>query len=257
MSNNVLPDPLNTDPVAKDYWAEVRQGNVPGHRIVLVRGRNPQVSSVSFVDLWDPGGVRVDATAGEQLTITTNSANDDIAGTGAQVVEIGYLDDNYVRQTTTVNLVGSGSVNTTETDILRVEYAQVIQTGSTIPKENEADIDITSVVGGYDRGQIAAGNNRTLDGHYTVPAGTTAYIVNVYTEINKNEDVVVEYKATIGTDGIYSVYLISSIYQNNNQVQFRAGSTGLVEKSDFKQMVKSTNAVATPSLLIEILEVDD
>jgi len=237
-----------------DFFLEVAKGNVPGHAGRSIVGRNPAVG-LSVEDVWDPGGVLVYATAGEQLELSSTDANDTSAGTGARTVKLFYQDNDYVRQEEIITLNGVSVVTTTATDIFRVEAMEVITAGT--GAENAGQLNLTVVSAGATRGAMLVGENITKDGHYTVPAGKTTFFINLFEEINKNEDVVLEYKATRGTNGIFRTALKSAIYQSNVNIPIFFTQGILVEKTDIKTTAISTNAAAAPSVFIQLIEVDN
>lgn len=238
------------------FFFEIAKGNVPGHASRNVIGRNPQVST-SPEDIWDPGGILVYPTAGEQWEILSTSANDTLAGTGARTVELAYQDDFYKRKTTTVSLNGTTPVSFTPTDSFRFEDLKVTVADPANGNKNDGDLTVRVAGGGAVRGGMLAGENIALDGHYTVPAGITAHIVSIFQEINKNEDVVLSYLATNGTNGIFLAGIKSSIYQDSAHFPFSLAALKLEEKSDFKIMAVSSNLIASPLVMTQIIEVDN
>ena len=237
-----------------NYLVEVGLGNVPGTQAVTVSSRNPAVGSVNKEDIWDPGGVLVYPTAGEQWEVLSSSANDTSAGTGARTVTLLYLDDNYVKQFEIVTLNGTTPVTTTATDLFRFRRLLTATAGSTA--ENEGDITVRVASGGLIRAKMLVGNNSTMAIHYTVPAGVTAFITGTTLEINKGEDVVLSFKITFGPTGIFLNVAESFIYQSVNR-RNAAVFQPIEEKSDFKVQAISSNAVAAPAVFLEILEIDN
>jgi hypothetical protein len=240
--------------IVSDFFLEMAKGNIPGHAGRAVVGRNPAVG-LSVEDVWDPGGVLIYPTAGEQLEISSTDVNDTSAGTGARTVKLFYQDDNYVRKEEIITLNGLSVVTTTATNIFRTEAMEVMTIG--IGAENAGQLNLTVVSAGAARGAILVGENFTKDSHYTVPAGKTAFIRNLFEEINKNEDVVLEYKATRGANGIFRTALKSAIYQSNVNIPIFFTQNTLVEKTDIKVTAISTNAAAAPSVFLQIIEVDN
>ena len=98
--------------------------------------------------------------------------------------------------------------------------------------------------------------NVSMSSHYTVPAGKTTYLIAILEEINKGEDVVLEYRRTVGDSGIFITRGKSAIYQSSNRYNFTLFNA-LPEKSDYKVTAVSSNALAAPFTFIELLEVDD
>lgn len=238
------------------FFFEISKGNVPGHASRNVIGRNPQVST-SAEDVWDPGDILVYPTVGEQWEVLSSSVNDTALGTGARTVELRYQDDQYARQAETVSLNGTTPVLFTATDQFRFEEFEVMSADPSNGNVNDGDITVRVASGGATRGALLAGENIALDGHYTVPAGKTSFIVGIFQEINKNEDVVVSYLATRGENGIFRAGIKSSIYQSSATFPFVLAAIKLEEKTDFKTMAVSSNLIATPLVMIQIIEVDN
>ena len=237
-----------------NYLIEVGLGNVPGTFATTVSSRNPAVGSVSVEDVWDPGGVLIYPTAGEQWEIVSASVNDTSAGTGARSVTILYLDDQYVKQFEVVTLNGTTPVTTTATDMFRLRRVLTTTAGSLA--ENDGELTIRVAGGGNTRGAVLAGNNTTMAVHYTVPAGVTAFIVGTTLEINKGEDVVLSFRITFGPTGIFLNAAESFLYQSINRRNAGVFQP-IVEKSDFRVQAISSNAVAAPAVFLEILEIDN
>ena len=236
-----------------DFFLEVSKGNVAGHSSVNVIGRHPQLGGV-IEDIYDPGGTLVYPTAGEQWEVVSDSPNDTLLGTGARQVRIEYQDDNYTRQVEEIiDLNGTTPVLTAATDMFRHEHSAVIAVGSS--GHNEGTILIRAAGGGDNRGGMLPLSNGSLDGHYTVPAGVTSYLVGIYQEINKNEDVDIDYLKTEGDNGIFKLVLPSTIYQSSSYFPFRLAAGKLLEKSDFKAVGSSSNLDARPAIIYQMIEV--
>lgn len=137
-------------------------------------GSNSNVNNVR-VDLWEgPTGTYVFPTTPIQMQVVSTSANDTAAGTGARIVHIHYLDNNYAVQTTQVTLNGITPVNTTPTNILRINGFHVISVGS--GGTSAGTISLQAVGGAVTYGIILAGFNHCRQAIYTIPAGKTGYI---------------------------------------------------------------------------------
>lgn len=239
---------------ATDFFVEVAKGNVPGHALFTLVARNPAVGNTEE-DIWGVGGKLVYPLIGEQWELVSDSTNDTSAGTGARSVNVFYLDDNYVRQEEIVILNGTSAVAMVATNAFRTRTIAVATAGS--GDENDGDITLQVVSGGNPRNRALAGKNNDQDCHYTVPAGVTAFPIFIYEEINKNEDIVIEYQITDGTSQIFRTLFLSSIYQNTNPVPFAAPPIPLLEKSDVRIRAVSSNLAAAPSIIVQFLEVDN
>ena len=239
---------------ASNFFLDVAKGLVPGHTAVFISSRNPAVGNVTIEDVWDLGGLMVYPTAGEQWELISTSTLDTAAGTGARTIQVKYLDDNYVEQVETVTMNGTTAVTLAANDSFRPQRIETLTAGST--GENQGTITLQVASGGNPRGAMLASENVSMSSHYTVPAGKTAFIISVIEEINKNEDVTLEYRRTTGTNGVFITRAKSSIYQSANKFNFQLYN-GIVEKSDYRVTAISNNASASPFVFFELLEVDN
>lgn len=241
-------------PTPPPSYFDIAQGNVAGMRAVFISARNPAVGSITREDVWAAGGVLVYPTAGEQWEIVSDDANDTAAGTGAQEITITYLDDNHIEQTEVVATNGLTPVATVATDMYRPRSIEVTATGS--GNANAGTIQAQAAGGGDIRSLMLPDNNVSQQCHYTVPAGKTAYCVTILEQINKSEDVDLEYRRTTGDNKTFKLVANSSIYQSSNFYPFQV-SNSLSEKSDYKITALSSNVDAAPFIFIELIEVDN
>lgn len=246
---------------SKEFLLEVAKGNVAGHELVSVIGRNPLVGSLLIEDLWDSGGVRTDPTANETWEMLSDDANDTSAGTGARTIRTAYLDDSYIEQTTDTILNGLTAV-TMPSDMFRHLRSTVLTKGSS--EGNEGNLTIQVSGGGATRAQINIPNakgtaqlNRTLDSHFTIKAGHTGFFAAFIGGINKNEDVELELKSTTGADGIYLVRLPLYLYQSSVIVALPVFAEPLVEKTDIKVQCLSSNTNAIAVFGYQLLVIDN
>ena len=245
---------VTDDPVSKPSMFDIAQGKVAGMKTVFVSARNPAVGSITREDVWAAGGVLVYPTTGEQWEVLSDDVNDTSAGTGARTIKITGLDDSHNVITETVILNGTTPVSTVATNFYRPRSIEVITAGS--GSANAGTITCRAVIGSDTRSLMLPDNNISQQCHYTVPAGKTAYCVTILEQINKNEDVNLEYRRTTGDNKIFKLVANSAIYQSSNFYAFQV-SNSLSEKSDYKITGLSTNALAAPYIFIELIEVDN
>jgi hypothetical protein len=113
-----------------------------------------------------------------QMTVSSTSANDTSAGTGARTIVVQGLDADYNEVTEIVTLNGQTAVTMTAS-LLRVNYAYVATAGSGNSAAGDIYIGTGVVTTGvpattYDI--IKFDYNNTTTGSYTVPAGYTAFV---------------------------------------------------------------------------------
>ena len=169
----------NLPVVSQPYLYAVAEGDITGHTLMDKIGFNAAVGT-SEVEVWSKGNtayVYPAATGIQMAVVSSNNTNDKAEGTGALTVTIGYLDANYASQTTTVTLNGTTPVNTTPTNIRRVNSFRVATTGST--GKAAGNISLTNVAGTVTYSYITAGFTRARSSMYTVPAGKTFYMTSM------------------------------------------------------------------------------
>lgn len=138
-------------------------------------GLNPLLGADTEEDVWNTGGIRSTFSSAETFHLTSASANDTAAGTGARLVKVSGIDSAYNLQTETVTMSGTSNATTTNSylDIFRLE---VVLSGS--GQTNAGVITATGSSSSNVAGTITAGEGVSLMSHFTVPAGYTAIVVD-------------------------------------------------------------------------------
>lgn len=159
------------------FELQVSRGQIQGHRNVTVFGFNPDVDQTQ-VSVWPLQSLITFPSSAIQMKVSSTSANDTSAGTGARTVVVQGLDANYNEISETVTLNGQTAVTTTAS-FLRINYAYVATAGSANSAAGDIYIGTGTVTSGvpatvYDI--IKLDYNTTITGSYTVPAGYTAYL---------------------------------------------------------------------------------
>jgi len=164
-----------------DYLIEVGLGNIEGRSLVSVIAMG--AASTSLRDIWGGTGDLVYPTGAETWEIVSDDTNDTSGGSGARTVFITYLDASYVEQTITATMNGTSAV-TLNTDHFRPVSAVVVDSGSS--DWNEGTISIRVSSGGDQRAVLTPTEGRSLDGHFTVPAGKKALFLQTFLILPKN-----------------------------------------------------------------------
>jgi hypothetical protein len=159
------------------FELQVARGQIQGHRNVTVFGFNGDVDQTQ-VSVWPLPSLITFPAAALQMTVSSTSANDTAAGTGARTVVVQGVDAKYNEVTETVTLNGQTAV-TMSASLLRVNYAYVATAGSGNSAAGDIYIGTGTVTAGvpataYDI--IKFDYNATTTGSYTIPAGYTAYV---------------------------------------------------------------------------------
>lgn len=163
VTNNELS--VNTKP----YGAKVGGGEITGASRWAKSGYCNIGAATG--DLWAKATTYVFPTVATRMEVASSSANDTVAGTGIQKVEIGYLDSDGVSQTMEIEMDGTTAVDCGEEDtMLAVNWFRASQIGS--GEVAAGNIDIRTYGGaGTDYSRIATGATRAINVAYMVPAG--------------------------------------------------------------------------------------
>ncbi len=125
--------------------------------------------------------------AGAQRSVSSTSAADTAAGTGAQQVTITWFTSAGAGPNTeTVTLNGTTAVNTVSTTMCFIESIVVTRVGSGASNAGTITLFTTTAGGGTAIGTIAIGTNQTFWCHHYVPTGTTCSITGIVAGANNN-----------------------------------------------------------------------
>lgn len=160
------------------FELQVARGLIDGHRSVTVFGYNPDVDT-DQVTVWPYPALMAHPATALQYKVSSSSASDTADGVGARTVVITGLDANYNEVTETVTLSGQTAVLTTAS-LLRINDAYVASAGTSKSAVGDIYFGTGTVTAGvpatvYDI--IKFDYNSRITGHYTVPAGYTAYVM--------------------------------------------------------------------------------
>lgn len=166
---------------SEDFYLQVARGQIGGHRLILRTGLNQDIDTGADESLWDQGGLYVFPAAASVMTLSSSSAADAAAGTGARTVLVSGLNSAYVEQQEVITLNGQTGVNTVN-QYLRATSITTLSAGS--GGINAGDIymgtgTITLGVPANVFAKIPVGFGVNQAAQYTVPAGHTAYLVDI------------------------------------------------------------------------------
>lgn len=145
-------------------------------------GLNPNIG-IGTEDVWDGGGTYTWQTSAQAVEIVSGSGSDTAAGDGARTVEVSGLDADYNPVSEVVTLNGATAVDLVNT-YLRIFRAKVVTVGAT--GYNVGQITIRVDGAGDTMAIIPASEGQTSMALYTVKAGHTAYIFNIFTSASNN-----------------------------------------------------------------------
>jgi hypothetical protein len=174
---------------AMPYLYDIAEGNVSGHSIWDKYAINDDIDSAAEEDIWCVGGSYSWLTGTTGLAVISSSVEDDFdkvpAGTGVKSVRIYYLDGSFVEKTTDVELNGTAPVNTSVTDIYRVNRIRPIDVGTGLKAVGNVDVMQRGGTTIYSR--IALGFTKGRQLIYTVPYGKTLFIAQASGSIGGTE----------------------------------------------------------------------
>ena len=215
------------------FELQVARGQIQGHSVVRVFGYNPDVDT-SEESVWPNGGTVPHPTTASVLKISSTSANDAAAGTGARTVFIGGVDGNFNIVSETVELDGQTAVNTVN-EYLYVNEFYVLTVGTGGANAGAINAGAGVVTGGvpavlYD--EIAAGFNQRTTAHYCVPAGYVGYMTEgIFTAGQASGSTgVTGFLKQHGPDGILRVGAV--VVLNNGSVQYDFGPAYVIPEKN-------------------------
>ena len=173
----------------------IAAGEVGGYSHINKFGYSDDIQNLSTI--WDGSNVYTYSSSAGTITVASDAATN---GDDGAVIEVQGLDADYniVVQDITI----SGSTGTGTTDLIRVFRARV-KTPASGETSNVGDIEID--IDAQLRAKILEGNGQTLMVVYTVPAGKTAYLLNLTMSIDKNVDVIYKLMARPYNDGAFNI----------------------------------------------------
>jgi hypothetical protein len=163
------------------FELQVARGQIDAHKALFKFGINGDVGT-SVETVWAQGGTYVYPAAATVMKISSSSADDASAGTGARSIAIFGLDANYNEISESVLLDGQTAVNTGNS-YLRISrmYVTTAGSGATAAGTIYAGTgNVTSGVPAAIYGMIALNANQTQMSFWTVPAGYTLYLTGVF-----------------------------------------------------------------------------
>ena len=170
------------------FELQVARGQIDAHKALFKFGINGDVGT-SVETVWAQGGTYAYPAAATVMKISSSSADDASAGTGARSIAIFGLDANYNEISESVLLDGQTAVNTGNS-YLRISRMYVTTAGSGATAAGTIYAGTGTVTSGVPAtvyGMITLTANQTQMAFWTVPAGYTLYLTGLfYTSGNTN-----------------------------------------------------------------------
>ena len=161
------------------FELQTSRGQITGHSNALVSGTFPTLGTTQAT-VWNPGGLYVYPATAQVMKVSSTSASDTAAGTGARTVIFLGLDSSYNQIQETVTLGGQTAVNTVNS-YLRVFHMYVVAVGSGLAAAGTIYVGTGTVTTGvpaviYLNYLATSGSTAAI---WTVPAGYTGYITGL------------------------------------------------------------------------------
>jgi hypothetical protein len=159
------------------FELQVSRGQITGHRGITVFGYNPDIDTAEET-VWPFGGIITHPSTAVKMSVSSSSSTDNPLSTGAWTITLEGLDANYNEIGEVVTLNGQTPV-LTQVSYLRINRAFVSSAGTGNSAVGDIYMGAGTVTGGIPATVyqiIKFDYNSTTTGHYTVPAGYTAYM---------------------------------------------------------------------------------
>jgi hypothetical protein len=127
----------------RDFRYEVALGRITGSKTWSKFGNNVDVDTGSGETLANWGGLFTPLMTASTLTISSDSTDDDVGGTGALQIKVTGVDANHDLQEETFVLTGTTNVVSTST-WLGVNQAQIVLSGSGLTNAGTIDVIASS-----------------------------------------------------------------------------------------------------------------
>lgn len=236
---------------AKPFYLDVVQGNVTGYSFNHKFGAVPSMSQNTLGSVWDVDDTLYPWTALDTPAVV-NVERNNVADEGKTITVQG-LDSNYNFVEEDIIISGADTVGSTL--FKRVNRCFVSGDSGT----NTGDIDIEAgAAGGTTVARIQAGNGQTLMAVYTVPAGKTAYMLQLNSSAADDTDCTISLFKQLVDTGIFRIQDTFEMQRGGGSVNqaFQAPIT-FVEKTDIdvRARTRANNKRITTSF--DLLLVDN
>ena len=182
-----IPSSISLRGATEPFELQVNRGLVPFHKIATQSGYNA-AAGTSDETVWDGSSLYTYPAAATVMKVSSSSANDTAAGTGARTVYVSGLDSAGAEAVEVVVLNGQTAVSTA-TVFYRIFSVLVLTAGSGATAAGTIYIGEGTVTAGVPAtiyGQIVNDNNRTLMAMFTIPAGYTGYVTSAFASTGGN-----------------------------------------------------------------------
>lgn len=168
---------------ARDYIVDTAIGLTPNTSLVTMFGYSVNTGNVTNVNVWETQDAWANLTVASTMELLSSSANDAAAGTGCRSVLTQGLDANFDQISEIVVPNGTSVVALVNTYLV-INNSTCITAGS--GNTNAGNITTRRTSAGSQQGYIFAGAGTSRHGRFTVPAGYSFVIENIFILANKS-----------------------------------------------------------------------
>jgi hypothetical protein len=162
------------------FELQLSRGQIADHKRLFQFGANTNIQTTTTTVWAGTTSNYVYPSSAATLTVSSSSANDAAAGTGARTVLVTGLDANYAEVSETITLTGTTAVTTTNS-YLRINEFTVLTAGSGATAAGTLYVGAGTVTSGVPAtiySLISLGYNTSAQAVWTVPAGYTGYLTS-------------------------------------------------------------------------------
>ena len=266
------PDPVVISSPAdglltKDFMLEVAKGNIAGHSVVIIEGRNQDVDT-GLVDIGMEDVNFTWLTTALTLEAISDDPNDTAAGTGARVITVKGLDSSFNLIEEDITMNGTSASIATTALFIRVNRTEVKDGGtyaSTSGGSNEGNIIVRPSGGGATQSFVPSSFNGTgvsNDAKYTIPADHIVIVLGIGMNVNSSKIAQLLFQIRPGAD------ITSAPFTSKRVVAVVDGESGrsdipkeeleatLPEKTDVWATAAATSVNTEVSARIKLLLID-
>jgi hypothetical protein len=243
---------ISLQDTTEPFNLQVSRNQIDRHKAVFKFGYNDVVGSTEET-VWSQGGIYSYPASATVMTVSSSSANDTAAGTGARTVQVYGLDANYNEIDELITLNGQTAVSTTKS-YLRAFRMIVQSAGSGGVNAGIIYMGTGTVTAGVPANKYALvdgfGDNQTMMLVYTIPAGFTAYMTqnNISTAFGGNT------KATLNCRLVARPF--GQVFQSKERITIVDGTHSQIytyplvftEKTDLEYRAKSSSGAVDFSI---------
>jgi len=171
------PSSITRTGSTEPFEFQVSRGQIPWHTAITVFGYNADIDTAEET-IWPYGGLQPHPATALSMKVSSSDADDNATGNGARTVYVEGLDANYNTVSETVTLNGQTAVQTVNS-YLRINETYVASAGTSNGAEGDIYFGTGTVTAGVPATVyeiIKFDYNTRVTGHYTVPAGYTAFM---------------------------------------------------------------------------------